>query len=188
MTREGALLVVTAVAVALVGLGLLAWRLRALRDAGFVAPSGDIPAQATTIATASGFYVATTRHGDPLERLAIRGLGFRSRLDVTVTDRGVALDLPGTPRLFLTASSIEAVELATVAIDRVVEPGGLVRLTWRAARTSETGGTAEAVDSYLRPQDVSARALADAIAASLPGPPVSLASPDLTPTPTGTDA
>lgn len=174
MTREGALLVILAVVVALVALGVLAWRRRARRDAGLAAPFGELPAGAAVGLTAAGFYVATTRHGEPLERLAIGGLGFRSRVEVTITDAGVALDLAGQPRMFLAADRLEAVDVSTVAIDRVVEPGGLVRLSWTA---TGTGAEPETVDTYLRPQDVPARTLADAIRAILP-----------TAAPTGTDA
>ena len=165
MNREGALLVMIAVAVALLALGAFAWRRRSRRDAGIVAPFGEAPDAAAVQTATSGFYVATTRHGEALERLAIRGLGFRSRVDLTVTDRGVALDLVGQPRMFVATASIDSVGLATTAIDRVVEPGGLVRLSWRAERTD---GTSETVDSYLRPQDQSAQALAAAITAILP--------------------
>lgn len=187
MTREGALLVMIGVAVLLLALGVVAWRRRMRRDAGLTAPVGAIPAGATTTGSADGFYVATTRHGEPLERLAIRHLGFRSRVAVTVTDAGVALDLPGAPDLFVPRERIDDVALANVAIDRVVEPGGLVRLTWRADASGEASGDAVrgaaaaqvAVDSYLRPQDGSARALADQIAAMLPA---SSSSSDRTPT------
>lgn len=197
MSREGALLVMIGVAVVLLALGVIAWRRRTRRDAGLAAPVGEIPPGAATVASASGLYVATTRHGEPLERLAIRGLGFRSRVDVTVTDRGVALDLTGQPRLFLPVDRIDSVDQAQVAIDRVVEPGGLVRLSWRTV----DGSDAVAVDSYLRPQDGSARALADTIAATLrrregapddaaPGAPSTPSTPATSPTdtPTGPDA
>lgn len=165
MTREGALLVMIAVAVALLALGAFAWRRRSRRDAGITAPFGEVPDAAAVQTVSTGFYVATTRHGEALERLAIRGLGFRSRVDVTVTDRGVALDLVGQPRMFIATDRIASVSQATTAIDRVVEPGGLVRLSWRAERTD---GTSETVDSYLRPQDQSAQGLAAAITAILP--------------------
>ncbi len=109
MNREGALLVMIAVAVAPPGA-------RGIRVATTIAAgcrdrralrrgAGCRCVQTAT----SGFYVATTRHGDALERLAIRGLGFRSRVDVTVTDRGVALDLVGQPRMFVATASIDSV-------------------------------------------------------------------------------
>ena len=169
MTREGALVIVIAVTVALLALLVWAWRRRTRRDAHLAAPVGEIPAGTATISAWTALYVATTRHGEPLERLAIDGLGFRSRSDVTVTDAGVALDVTGRPRIFLPADRIVDVAQATVAIDRVVERDGLVRLAWRL-----DDGTV--VDSYFRPQDAPARALADAVAAILP------------PTQTGTSA
>jgi hypothetical protein len=169
MTREGALVVIILVALGLLGLLAWAWLRRTRRDAGLATPVGEAPQGATTLSRFPSLYVATTRHGEPLERLAIRGLAFRSRADVTVTDAGVALDLTGQPRVFLGIGRIVDVAQATVAIDRVVERDGLVRLSWRL-----DGG--RIVDSYLRPQDASARALADAVRGIL------------TPTQTGTDA
>ena len=74
---------------------LWGWRRRRRRDAGLQAPLGDIPAGAEVLATAEGLYVATTVHDKPLDRLSIRPLAFRSRVTVTVTTAGVALDMPG---------------------------------------------------------------------------------------------
>lgn len=169
MSQQGALLVMVAVAVVLLALLVWGWSRRVRRDRGLTAPRGDIPVGAVTTAAFPGLYVATTKHGEPLERLAIDGLGFRSKADLTVTDAGVAIDLTGQPRVFLPVSLLAGVAQATVAIDRVVEPDGLVRIEWRLDDDT-------IVDSYFRPQDASARALADAVAAIL------------TPTTTGHDA
>lgn len=160
MTREGALGVMIAVAVALVAVLAWAWWRRTRRDSGLASPVGEAPADAATLFTHEALYVATTRHGEPLERLAIRGLGFRSRADLTVTSAGVALDLTGQPRFFLPTERIVEVTQATVAIDRVVERDGLVRISWRV--DAET-----VVDSYIRPQDASARVVSDEIGALL---------------------
>jgi len=177
MTREAALLVMIAVAVLLLGLGVWAWRRRTRRDSGLSAPIGEIPAGSAILATVPVLYVATTAHDQPLERLAIRGLGFRSRGGLTLASSGIAVDLTGQPRLFVALADIDGVDRATVAIDRVVERDGLVRLVWRAGTTT--------VDSYLRPQDGSARSLADAIAGILPPEHPTIRSST---TPTGTDA
>lgn len=158
MTREGALLIIVGVAVVLLALGVLAWRRRTRRDSGLSAPVGEAPAGARELERISGLYVATTRHEQPLERLAIRGLGFRSRVDVVTTDAGVAIDLTGQPRLFIAADRIVSVGQATVAIDRVVEKEGLTLLSWRI-------DDATVVDSYFRPQTASARSFADALRA-----------------------
>lgn len=187
MTRELALSVMILVAAALIALGVWGWRRRVVRDRAIGAPFGDAPAGASVLAHFSGLYVATTRHDEPLERLAIRGLGFRSRVDVSVSDAGVALDLTGQPRVFLAHDRIARVDQATVAIDRVVEKDGLVRIAWR----TDAGDT---VDTYLRGQDASAHAIAAAIAAARRGAtdPTHFAetAPDSTHTPstTGDDA
>jgi hypothetical protein len=160
MTREGALAVIVLATLALVAVLVWAWWRRTRRDSGLEPPVGEAPAGATTLSTHEALYVATTRHGDPLERLAIRGLGFRSRADLTVTSAGVALDLTGQPRFFLPTERIVEVEQATVAIDRVVERDGLVRISWRVDADT-------VVDSYIRPQDASARAVSDEIGALL---------------------
>jgi hypothetical protein len=177
MSQQGALLVMIAVAVALLGFGVWAWIRRTRRDAALVAPVGDVPAGAAVRSSFRGLYVATTRHAEPLERLAIRGLDFRSKGELTVTDAGIALDLTGRSRIFLGTDRITGVAQATVAIDRVVEPDGLVRIEWR------TGG-GPIVDSYFRPQDASARAAADAIADIL----IPTSTSRSTTTPTGPDA
>jgi hypothetical protein len=160
MTREGALAVIVLVTLALVAVLVWAWWRRTRRDSGLEPPVGEAPAGATTLSTHEALYVATTRHDEPLERLAIRGLGFRSRADLTVTSAGVALDLTGQPRFFLPTERIVEVAQATVAIDRVVERDGLVRISWRVDADT-------VVDSYIRPQDASARAVSDEIGALL---------------------
>jgi len=160
MTREGALAVMIAVAVVLVGLLGWAWWRRTRRDSGLQAPIGEAPADASTISIHEALYVATTRHGDPLERLAIRGLGFRSRTDLTVTTAGIALDLTGQPRFFLPVERLIDIAQATVTIDRVVERDGLVRLTWQVDADT-------IVDTYIRLQEASTRAVVDEIGALL---------------------
>ena len=156
MTREGALLVMAGVAVVLLAVLAVAWLRRTRRDARYSAPVGELPDGAVETGVFPGLYVATTRHDEPLERLAIKGLGFRSRVDVTVTSAGIALDLPGQPRIALTRDRLVDAGQATVAIDRVVERDGLTRVSWLIDDDT-------IVDTYLRPQDASAKALADAI-------------------------
>ncbi|MFG6401389.1 hypothetical protein [Microbacterium sp. P04] len=161
MSREEVLAILVAVAVVCLGLLALSWWRRRRRDAGLAAPVGELPAGARVLSTFPGLYVATTKHDAPLERLAIRGLGFRSRVEVIVTDAGVALDLPGQPRLVIGRDRLIDAAQATVAIDRVVERDGMARLTWQIDDDT-------VVDSYFRPQEASALALADAVRPLLP--------------------
>lgn len=161
MSREGALLLMIGIAVVLLGLMAWAWWRRLRRDRGAAAPFGDVPAGATVRAAFPGLYVATTVHDKALERLAIRGLAYRSSALISVTDKGVALDLQGQDRIFIGTDRIASVDQATVAIDRVVERDGLARISWHL-------DDATVVDTYLRPQDASARALATAVGGILP--------------------
>ncbi|MBB2977031.1 hypothetical protein FHX49_002623 [Microbacterium endophyticum] len=156
MTREGALLVMLGVAVALVGLMVWGWLRRTKRDSALTAPFGEAPSGSRLLSTFSGLYVATTVHGDALERLAIRGLGFRAAATFVVFDTGLALDLAGEERIFIPRERIIAANQATVTIDRVVERDGLTRFVWLLADDTT-------VDSYFRPQDTSSRALAAAL-------------------------
>jgi hypothetical protein len=169
MSREGALAIIVLVAVVLVGAGVWAWWRRARRDAQPLVRPGELAAGAHVRANFDVLYVATTRHEAPLERIAAPGLAFRSKATVSVADEGIAVALTGQAPFVLSPDRIVDVGQSTVAIDRVVEAGGLTRLTWR----TDAGSI---VDSYFRPQDASARALADAVAGIL------------NPTQTGTDA
>lgn len=168
MTREGALLLTVVFALALLALGAWAWTRRRKRDAAALFHPGDLPTGAEVLAAFEALYVATTRRDAPLDRIAAPGLGMRSRATLTVAAAGVAVDLTGQSRFVLAPDQIIDVAQSTVAIDRVVERDGLTRLTWR----TDAGSI---VDSYFRPQDASARALADAVRGILP-------------TQTGTDA
>jgi len=120
------------------------WRARRRRDSGLAA---GYPAPATdsnALVTVDCFYVATTPRDRPLERLAIAGLGFRARAEISVTDAGVWLALRGETPVYLPAAALDLLTSATVAIDRVVEKDGLLRLGWQSA------GSATPVDSYFR--------------------------------------
>ncbi|WP_105565235.1 PH-like domain-containing protein [Microbacterium halophytorum] len=130
------------------------WRARRKRSASVVAPQA--PVRGAEVAVFDGLYVATTRHGDPLDRLVVPGLAFRSRVHVTVTSAGVALAMPGSHTLFLDADRISGAGRATWTIDRVVERDGLVLIAWR----SDDGTIC---DSYIRLQTASPDALVSAI-------------------------
>ncbi|WP_288873089.1 hypothetical protein [uncultured Microbacterium sp.] len=140
--RDLAVAITIAVALLVLLVMLFAWRRRTRRDSAFTAPLG-VPEHAEVSRRDEVLYVSTTRHEQPLERLAVSPLAFRARGELALTDRGIALCLDGAPTVFLSADRLVAVDRATVTIDRVVEPGGLVRIVWNIDE-----GTP--VDSYLR--------------------------------------
>lgn len=140
--RELAVAILIAVAILVLLAMLFAWRRRIRRDAVFMAPLG-VPEHAEVCRRDEVLYVSTTRHEQPLERLAVSPLAYRARGELALTDRGLAFCLDDAPTVFLAKERLVAIDRATVTIDRVVEPGGLVRVAW-----SIDGDTI--VDSYLR--------------------------------------
>ena len=138
------------VVIVVLALAIVGWRRRVRRDApaggGYPAPE---TASAAT-ATSEVLYVATTKAGEPLERLALPGLSYRGRGTVEVSADGVQLRVTGEQPVFIPAAALTGVGASTVAIDRVVERDGLVRLGW-----TTSGGAA--ADSYFRVVDPAGR-------------------------------
>jgi hypothetical protein len=165
-------IIVIVILAALLGM-FLGWRARQGRQSGLPTPDAVPTELGTELLALEAFYVATTVADRELDRIAVAGLGYRSRASVTVADRGVVLSLAGVPEIFIPAAAIRGADRATFTIDRVVETGGLVRLTWLLGDT--------AVDSYLRAGDASdSSALIAAVTSiSTPdSPPATLAQPE----------
>lgn len=155
MTRETAVLIMIAAALIILVLMVWGWRRRTKRDGGLQV-SHEVPTDARDIAVFSGFYVATTENGQPLNRLALPGMKFRARARIIVSDRGVLIDMPGEVPAFIAASAVESYGTATWTIDRVVEAEGLLALTWRVADEV-------LADTYLRLQDATTTELIAAL-------------------------
>lgn len=134
-------IVILVILLALVGM-IVGWRGRKKRQAHIAAPE-TVPEQTgRELFTVEAFYVSTTVADQELNRIAVAGLGFRSRSTVTVTESGIILALDAVPEVFIPASKLRGVDRATYTIDRVVEKGGLIRVGWTLGETD--------VDSYLR--------------------------------------
>ncbi|MEF3403876.1 PH-like domain-containing protein [Agromyces sp. CCNWLW203] len=142
--------VVAIAVVALVGwLMYRSWKRRTKRDESL--GSYPVPAEhgAPTV-DAEVLYVATTPLGEPLERLAVHGLAFRGSGHVEVLPEGVILRIAGESLTFIPADRLVGAQLASYAIDRGVEPEGLVALTWIAQERGTTEPVEPRVDSYVR--------------------------------------
>ncbi|WP_431221392.1 hypothetical protein [Leifsonia xyli] len=142
---------IVAVVVIVLALAVAGWRRRVRRDSasggGYSTP-GTLSAPT---AEADVLYVATTKAGQHLERLALPGLAFRGAGTVTVRPEGVAIAVTGEQPVFVPAGVVSGVGAASVAIDRAVERDGLLRMGW-----TTSGGTA--ADSYFRVVDPARRA------------------------------
>lgn len=158
---------VTAFAVLVLLAMVWAWRGRRRRQAAYAAPAEgpDAAARGQSRAQAPVLYVATTTAGAPLDRLTIPGLAFRGRGVVTVHDAGVSIAIPGEPETFIARERLRSIGTSTWTIDRVVEPGGLVRIDWTYDSTT---GPAD-VESYIRATGLGdAARLIDAASAIIP--------------------
>jgi len=150
VSRDQWLIVLSVVIpLALIAVGMiLGWRALRRRQADIVGLA-PVPSEAGTPAlTEDLLYVATTRAEQPLQRIAVKGLGFRARAVLSVTPAGIRLDLAGAEPGFIPAAAIRGVGRATWTIDRVVSNDGLVFVRWNDGATT--------LDSYLRSADLAA--------------------------------
>ena len=150
MDRPFLMALVLAFLLLLLALMLFGWRRRQRRQASLPTPFGLPDDAGAELMAVTGFYVATTVAGEPLNRIAVAGLGYRSRAQVAVTERGLSLAIPGQSTIFIPTTSISSVEKATWTIDRVVEQHGMVLIRWVLG---DGDPAAVEVDSYLRLQD-----------------------------------
>jgi hypothetical protein len=133
-------LIVFFVAVML-GAMALSWWARKKRQSGYAqlaAPPSDLGAE---LGEFEGLYLATTPAGEPLDRIAVRGLGFRARTTLRITAAGLVF----IGDRFIPVENLREVGRASWTIDRGVEPEGLSVVSW-------TLGEA-VLDSYFRLDD-----------------------------------
>jgi hypothetical protein len=125
------------------------WRARARRQSALSSTPVPADEQLGELHLAvTGLYVSTTTAGSPLDRVTLPGLAFRGRVSVTVVDAGVLIAVTGEPQVFVPRHRIRSVGTSTWTIDRVVEPGGMVRLDWTLDSEAPTP-TAD-VESFFR--------------------------------------
>ena len=137
-------LVLLAVLLVLLPLG---WFARKRRQRSVESPlpvPADLGAQSGSF---TGKYVATTTSGDPLDRIAVHGLGFRSDVTAQVWSGGLLLARPGEVDTWIPRDALRDRRRATWTIDRVVEPDGLELVEWMLG--------SRPVDTYLRLDDPS---------------------------------
>lgn len=118
------------------------WKARARRQNDYSAPQAVPEVIGEDLVAPLALYLSTTPSGQPMERLVVPRLGFRAQSLIEVTESGIVLRLTGENAIFIPSRDILGVAPATITIDRVVEKGGLVSLSWLL------GG--RAVDSYFR--------------------------------------
>jgi hypothetical protein len=136
--------IVIAAVVVLVFAGMaMSWRARRRRSADLAPEAVPAESLGAELESVELPYVATTRFEQPLERVVLPGLGFRGKATLRLHERGVVLAPVGERETVIPAALLRGAGEGSYAIDRAVEEGGLLVLSW-----SPRG--AETVDSYLR--------------------------------------
>ncbi|GFE25557.1 MULTISPECIES: hypothetical protein [Streptomyces] len=81
--------------------------------------------------TMSGRYHGSTTAGQWLDRIVARGLGTRSRAELTLTDQGLDVVRPGAEDFFVPAAALRGARLDKGIAGKVLPEGGLLIVTWR---------------------------------------------------------
>ena len=112
------------------------WRSRiSSQSAEFDEPLEALEYFGELIAQGKGFYVATTYSVNHLERIAAYGLGSRGVASVFVFTEGILIVRTGERPLAINRAQIIALESVQFTIDKAVEPGGLLAISWLQGTT-----------------------------------------------------
>ncbi|MEU3428209.1 hypothetical protein [Streptomyces gardneri] len=87
-------------------------------------------APGATRLTLSGRYHGSTTAGQWLDRIVAHGLGTRSRVELTLTDAGIAVVRPGANDFFIPADALREARLDKGIAGKVLAEGGLLIVTW----------------------------------------------------------
>ncbi|MFG2756466.1 hypothetical protein [Streptomyces wuyuanensis] len=109
----------------------------------------------------SGRYHGSTTAGQWLDRIVARGLGNRSRAELTLTDAGIDVVRPGAADFFIPAGALRGARLDKGIAGKVLTEGGLLIVTWehgdrlidsgfRSDRAAGHSAWAEAVNSMTK--------------------------------------
>ncbi|MFC7844831.1 hypothetical protein [Streptomyces sp. NPDC057382] len=90
------------------------------------APDDPGPARLTM----TGRYHGSTTAGQWLDRIVARGLGARSRAELTLTDAGLDVVRPGASDFFVPAAALREARLDKGIAGKVLTEGGLLVVTW----------------------------------------------------------
>lgn len=166
MKYLGTGIVAAILAISALSLMWWAWRGRARRDAALAPDAvtllGD-PLQTFNRV----YYVATTRAGEPLERIAIPRLKYRGYSTVDIFANGIRIRVDGEHAVDIGRELISGSGEAQMRIDKVVERDGLALVRWTSrgellessfrftdpGQQAEFTSAVESITSPSRPQE-----------------------------------
>ncbi|MDQ0841554.1 hypothetical protein ABZY06_13690 [Streptomyces sp. NPDC006540] len=105
--------------------------------------------------TMTGRYHGSTTAGQWLDRIVAHGLGTRSRVELTLTDAGLAVVRPGAQDFFVPVQALREARLDKGIAGKVLAEGGLLIVTWAHGdklidsgfRSDHAAGQSEWVDT-----------------------------------------
>ncbi|MDP5226046.1 MULTISPECIES: hypothetical protein [Arthrobacter] len=128
-----------AVAAAVIIMIYRGWRSRQQRQDA-LEPLPAVPELGEPDLAVVGQYVTTTTAGDWLDRVAVHGLGIRSRAGLAVHAGGVLITRPGCEELFIPAASLQEVARTSGMAGKFLGQDRIVVATWRLGEQSlDTG-------------------------------------------------
>ncbi|MFE3886935.1 hypothetical protein ACFXPQ_29225 [Streptomyces lydicus] len=99
--------------------------------------------------TLSGRYHGSTTAGQWLDRIVARGLGTRSRAELTLTDSGLDVVRPGATDFFVPAAALRGARLDKGIAGKVLTEGGLLIVTWEhGGRQLDSGFRADRAEEH----------------------------------------
>jgi len=135
------------------------WVARMRRQEGIPAP--DQAPQDPSEDSVPGLYVGTALNGDWLNRVAVHGLGVRSRSQVDWSDSGISIHRQGTTSVWIPAEDVLAVRADRGVAGTVRSKDSVIVITWRL-------GDSE-VDTGFRADDASGhRSVLDGLMVTFP--------------------
>ena len=112
------------------------WRSRIRRQSDVQPlPQAPVDLLDRLVTRADGMYVVTTYSSQPLERIAIHGLGVRSNAEAIVAEDGVLINRQGAPDVYIPRERLQSVATASGMVGKFVERNGLVVFTWHLGDT-----------------------------------------------------
>lgn len=107
-----------------------AWQRRGEAQ-GDLPPLPQAPAETGAVhLTATGRYHGSTTAGQWLDRIIARGLGTRSRADLSLTDEGLLVERPAASTFFVPTARLRGARLDKAIAGKVLTEGGLLVITW----------------------------------------------------------
>ncbi|MCX4849234.1 hypothetical protein [Streptomyces sp. NBC_00893] len=144
------------------------WRGSLQSDLPELAATPEGYADGEQLLTLSGRYHASTTAGQWLDRIVARGLGTRSRVELTLTGQGLDVVRPGAADFFVPAAALRGARLDKGIAGKVLPEGGLLIITWahgdklidsgfRSDRSAEHPAWVEAIDQLTSTTEGTAR-------------------------------